>query len=42
MRVEVLDGPARSMQLDGEPWGDTPFEARVLPGALSVIVDRRG
>ncbi len=42
VRVEVLDGPARSMQLDGEPWGDTPFEARVLPGALSVIVDRRG
>ena len=42
VRVEVLDGPARPMQLDGEPWGDTPFEARLLPGALSVIVDRRG
>ena len=42
VRVEVLDGAARPMQLDGEPWGDTPFEARVLPGALSVIVDRRG
>ncbi len=42
VRVEVLDGTARPMQLDGEPWGDTPFEARLLPGALSVIVDRRG
>jgi len=42
VRVEVLDGAARPMQLDGEPRGDTPFEARVLPGALSVIVDRRG
>src|SRR5437763_8565423 len=27
VRVEVLDGAARPMQLDGEPWGDTPFEA---------------
>ena len=42
VRVEVLDGAARPMQLDGEPWGDTPFEARLLPGALAVIVDRRG
>ncbi|OLD60235.1 MAG: hypothetical protein AUF60_02015 [Gemmatimonadetes bacterium 13_1_20CM_69_28] len=42
VRVEVLDGAARPMQLDGEPRGDTPFEARLLPGALSVIVDRRG
>lgn len=42
VRVEVLEGPARPMQLDGEPQGDTPFEARVLPGALSVIVNRHG
>jgi len=27
------------MQLDGEPWGDAPFEARLLPAALPVIVD---
>jgi diacylglycerol kinase family enzyme len=27
------------MQLDGEPWGDAPFEARLQPAALSVIVD---
>ena len=39
VRVEVLEGPARPMQLDGEPWGDTPFEARLLPAALPVIVD---
>ena len=39
VRVEVLEGPPRPMQLDGEPWGDAPFEARILPAALSVIVD---
>ncbi|HYT70229.1 MAG TPA: diacylglycerol kinase family protein [Gemmatimonadales bacterium] len=39
VRVEVLEGPPRPMQLDGEPRGDTPFEARVLAGALPVIVD---
>jgi NAD(P) transhydrogenase len=26
------------MQLDGEVTGATPFEARLLPGALSVLV----
>lgn len=41
VRVEVLEGPARPMQLDGEPAGDAPFEARLLPGALRVIVDPR-
>ncbi len=39
VRVEVLEGPPRPMQLDGEPWGDAPFEARLLPAALLVIVD---
>jgi len=39
VRVEVLEGPPRPMQLDGEPGGDAPFEARLLPGALPVIVD---
>ncbi|HMH84062.1 MAG TPA: diacylglycerol kinase family protein [Gemmatimonadales bacterium] len=39
VRVEVLEGAPQPMQLDGEPWGDAPFEARLLPGALSVIVD---
>ncbi|HYL20640.1 MAG TPA: diacylglycerol kinase family protein [Gemmatimonadales bacterium] len=37
--VEVLEGPPQPMQLDGEPWGQAPFEARLLPAALSVIVD---
>jgi diacylglycerol kinase (ATP) len=40
VRVEVLDGPPRPMQLDGEPWGDTPFETRLLPQALPILVDR--
>jgi diacylglycerol kinase family enzyme len=39
VRVEVLEGPPRPMQLDGEPWGDAPFEARLIPAALPVIVD---
>jgi YegS/Rv2252/BmrU family lipid kinase len=39
VRVDVLEGPARPMQLDGEPWGDAPFEARLVPAALPVIVD---
>lgn len=37
--VDVLEGPPRPMQLDGEPWGDTPFEASLVPAALRVIVD---
>jgi len=41
VRVEVLEGPARPMQLDGEPAGDAPFEAHLIPGALTVIVDPR-
>ncbi len=39
VRVEVTDGAPRPVQLDGEVSGDTPFEAILLPGALSVIVD---
>jgi diacylglycerol kinase family enzyme len=39
VKVEVLEGPPRPMQLDGEPWGDAPFEARLVPAALPVIVD---
>ena len=37
VRVEVLDGPPRRVQLDGEVVGETPFEARLLPGALAVL-----
>lgn len=38
VRVEVTDGAARPVQLDGEVTGSTPFEARLLPGALAVLV----
>jgi len=38
-RREVLEARRRPMQLDGEPWSDAPFEARLLPAALPVIVD---
>jgi diacylglycerol kinase family enzyme len=37
VRVEVLEGPPRPVQLDGEEGGETPFEARLLPGALIVL-----
>jgi len=37
--IEV-DAPARPVQLDGEAAGATPFEARLLPGALVVLTDR--
>jgi len=33
------DGP-RPVQLDGEPCGDTPFTARIVPGAISVVVPK--
>jgi diacylglycerol kinase family enzyme len=40
VRVELAGGagPPRPVQLDGEVTGTTPFEARLLPGALSVLV----
>lgn len=39
VRVEVLEGTPRAVQLDGEGTGGTPFEARVLAGALPVLAD---
>jgi len=39
IRVETLDGGQRPVELDGEVAGITPFEARLVPGALSVLVD---
>jgi len=39
IRVETLAGPPRPVQLDGELAGVTPFEARLRPGALTVLVD---
>lgn len=41
IRVET-EGPPRPVQLDGEAAGETPFEARVVPGALAVLVDGDG
>ena len=38
IRVEAMDGPGRAVQLDGEPVGTTPLEARLLPHALTILV----
>jgi YegS/Rv2252/BmrU family lipid kinase len=38
VRVEVPEGAPRPVQLDGEVTGTTPFEARLLPGALAALV----
>lgn len=38
VRVEVPDDQPRPVQLDGEVTGTTPFEARLLPAALCVLV----
>lgn len=38
VHVEVPEGAPRPVQLDGEVTGTTPFEARLLPGALAVLV----
>jgi len=41
VRVEVLEAPAADA-LDGEPWGDAPFEARLLrPRSLSSWIPLR-
>ena len=37
VRVEVVDAPPRRVQLDGELAGETPFDVRLLPGALAVL-----
>ena len=42
IRVDVVSPPPRPVQLDGELVGGTPFEARLLPGALTVLVDPAG
>jgi diacylglycerol kinase family enzyme len=41
IKVEAVDAP-RPVQLDGESAGETPFEARLLPGALAVLVGGKG
>lgn len=42
VRVERLEGPPEPVQMDGEVVGATPFEARLLPGALRVLVPPHG
>src|SRR5438093_673971 len=41
VRVEVPNGAARPVQLDGEVTGTTPFAARLRPGGLAVLVGTR-
>ena len=31
-------GPAQTVQVDGEMWGETPITVRVVPQAVRVIV----
>jgi len=39
VRVELLAGAPGPVQLDGEITGATPFEARLVAGALTMLVD---
>ena len=36
--VRVETDPVQPVQLDGEPGGDTPFTASVVPGAIRILV----
>jgi len=36
--VRVESDPVQPVQLDGEPGGETPFTASVIPGAIKVMV----
>ena len=36
--VRVESDPVQPVQLDGEPGGETPFSASVIPGAIKVMV----
>jgi YegS/Rv2252/BmrU family lipid kinase len=37
-QVSVETDPVRPVQLDGEPGGETPFTATVVPGAIRILV----
>jgi diacylglycerol kinase (ATP) len=39
VRIDMEAGPPAPTQLDGEVVGTTPLEARIVPGALTVLVD---
>jgi YegS/Rv2252/BmrU family lipid kinase len=36
--IKVVSTPVEPVQLDGEPHGETPFTATVMPGALKVMI----
>jgi YegS/Rv2252/BmrU family lipid kinase len=40
IRVTVASGAEQVVQLDGDPGGETPFVARVVPGAIQVMRER--
>jgi YegS/Rv2252/BmrU family lipid kinase len=40
--IRVETQPAQPVQLDGEPGGETPFTATVVPGAISILVPPGG
>jgi len=40
--IRVETHPVQPVQLDGEPGGETPFTATVVPGAVSIMVPAPG
>jgi undecaprenyl-diphosphatase len=38
IRVELPEGEVQPVQLDGDPGGETPFTATVVPGAIQVMM----
>ena len=36
--VAVASDERLPLQVDGEPWGEAPFDARVVAGALRVLL----
>jgi diacylglycerol kinase family enzyme len=39
--VRVESEPVQPVQLDGEPGGETPFTATVVPGAVRILTPAR-
>jgi hypothetical protein len=42
LQIEVMAEPPARVVVDGEPAGETPLAARVVPGALQVLVPAPG
>jgi diacylglycerol kinase family enzyme len=40
--IRVETDPVAPVQLDGEPGGETPFTASVVPGAIRIMVPSAG